>query len=115
MRKYAYLNKPYKKDNVIINKIMFYETSEGIYLYMYSDLDSNESISDYLYENIEDLYEDFNHLIDERGWIQIDDPLPYCQHDSFSPIRVKGRNIGKPIWGEYEILIDGKWVDYKKE
>lgn len=36
-------------------------------------------------------------------WIDIDDPIPYCQHDAFLPIRAKGRNIGKTEWGKYEI------------
>ncbi len=39
------------------------------------------------------------------------DPLPDCQHDAFLPIRVKGRDIGKPQWGQFEILKDGQWVD----
>jgi hypothetical protein len=62
---------------------------------------------------LENLYDDWNHLIDEKGWIEIEDPLPYCQQDAFIPIRVKGRDVGKPRWDEFEILKDGKWVDFK--
>lgn len=29
------------------------------------------------------------------------------------PIRVKGRNEGKPLWGQFETLVDGKWVEYE--
>ena len=50
--------------------------------------------------------------IRDKGWIPIDDPLPYCQHDAFLPIRVKGRDIGEPQWGQLEILENGKWKEY---
>ena len=52
-------------------------------------------------------------LIDENGWIEIEDPLPDCQHDAFIPLRVKGRSTGKPEWGKIETLKDGEWVEYK--
>lgn len=32
--------------------------------------------------------------------------------NAFLPIRVKGRNIGKPQWGQYEIWKDGVWKEY---
>ena len=67
------------------------------------------------YDSIEELYEDWNDLIDDRGWIEIEDPLPFCQHDAFVPVRVKGRDTGKPEWGKYEILMDGGWFEYKPE
>ena len=66
---------------------------------------------EYLLE-LKDLYEDWNGLIDEKGWIELDDPLPGCQHDTFIPIRVKGRDTGKPEWGKFETLEDGRWVAY---
>ena len=114
MRKYAYLKEPLKSSgNNIIFKIMLYETGEGFYLFEYYSLDAVQCSSDRLYDSLEDLYLDWNDLIDERGWIEIDDPLPGCQHDTFIPVRVKGRDIGKPEWGKYETLKDGKWVEYK--
>jgi len=94
MRKYAILKEPIpcnKKD--FIYKIMLYQTKK----------------------DVESVYEDWNDEIDERGWIDIDDPLPDCQHDAFLPIRVKGREIGEPQWGQLEILKDGQWVDYRPE
>ncbi|MBR1737166.1 MAG: hypothetical protein IJ736_09150 [Firmicutes bacterium] len=114
MRKYAYLKEPLKcnkKD--YIYKIMFYKTKEGIYLFEYCSLDAVQCSFDLFYDSLEDLYEDWDGLIDESGWISIEDPLPDCQHDAFIPIRVKGRNIGKPEWGKLETLKDGKWVEYK--
>ena len=114
MRKYAYLKEPLKYDNGdSIYKIMLYETKEGIYLFEYCSPDAVQCSADRLYDSSEDLYEDWNELIDEKGWIQIDDPLPDCQHDAFLPIRVKGRDTGKPEWGKFEMLKDGKWIEYK--
>ena len=69
----------------------------------------------FLYDSLAELYDDWDGLVDERGWIDIGDPLPYCQHDAFLPIRVKGRDTGDPEWGKYEILKDGQWVEYLPE
>lgn len=114
MRKYAYLKEPikYDKGNYTF-KIMLYETTEGIYLFEYGSLDAVQCSHDRCYDSLEDLYEDWNDLIDERGWIEIEDPLPDCQHDTFIPIRVKSRDMGKPEWGKLETLKDGKWVEYE--
>ena len=112
MRKYAWLKEPHKSiDNIW--KIMLYKDEEGVFLFTYSSPDAIQCTSDFHYDSLEDLYDEWNELIDERGWIEIEDPLPYCQHDAFIPIRVKGRDIGKPEWGKYEILNEGKWVEYK--
>ena len=114
VRKYAYLRKPLKHsgyDSIV--KVMLYKAEEGIYLFGYSGLDSNRCSFDKCYDSLEELYDEWNGLIDERGWIQLDDPLPYCQHDAFIPIRARGRDIGKPEWGKYETLRDGKWVEYE--
>ena len=114
MRKYARLREPYKNnENEHICKIMLFEAEEGVYLFCYRSEDAVLSSSDLLYASLEDLYEDWNGRIDETGWIEIDDPLPDCQHDAFIPVRVKGRDAGKPEWGKFETLIGGKWVEYK--
>ncbi|MBQ1530928.1 MAG: hypothetical protein IIZ57_02185 [Solobacterium sp.] len=116
MRKYAYLKEPRKYDtDTCVYKIMLYETEEGVYLYEYSSPDAVMCSSDRFYETLDDLYDDWNDLIDEHGWIVIDDPLPFCQHDAFLPIRVKGRDTGDPEWGRYEILKDGNWAAYIPE
>ncbi len=64
------------------------------------------------HEGLETALEEFEGELDDQGWIMIDDPLPYCQHDCILPIRVKGRETGHPQWGSYEILSDGQWVEY---
>ena len=113
MRKYAYLKAPLKyHSGDCIYKIMFYETEEGIYLFEYCDPDAVLCSYDRCYESLDDLFEEWNNLIDENGWIEIEDPLPFCQHDACIPIRLKGRDIGKPEWGVYEMLKDGRWVEF---
>ncbi len=113
MRKYAYLREPLKCNNKdSIYKIMLHQTEEGVFLYKYCSVDAVQCSFDEWYPDIESIYEDWNDELDENGWIDIDDPLPACQHDAFLPIRVKGRNIDKPEWGKLEILHNGEWVDY---
>ncbi len=114
MRKYAYLKQPFRNasGNPVI-KIMVYESEEGIFLFAYDRADAQMCCFDYQYESLKDLYEEWNERIDQRGWTGIEDPLDGCQHDAFLPIRIKGRDIGKPEWGTWEILENGKWVEYK--
>jgi biofilm protein TabA len=51
--------------------------------------------------------------ISQTDWILIADPLPDCQQDFIRPVRVVGRNIGKPEFGKLEELKDGSWVPLK--
>lgn len=114
MRKYAYLREPMSyggHDHIV--KIMLYDTGEDCCLFGYCSPDAVCCSFDLCYGSPEELYEDWNALIDERGWIEIGDPLPDCQHDAWIPIRVRGRDIGKPEWGQYETLRGGEWVEYK--
>ena len=113
MRKYARLREPLKtSENTFIYKIMLFEAEDGIYLFEYSDPDAVQCSSDRCYDSLENLYADWNELIDDNGWIELDDPLPGCQHDAFIPLRVKGRDTGNPEWGSYETLKDGRWIPY---
>ena len=113
MRKYAYLKRPQKDDaGGLVYKIMICEAEDGVYLFGYGSPDAVRCSWDLFYESPEEVYDDWNGRIDERGWIGIEDPLPGCQHDAFIPLRVKGRDTGNPKWGAWEVLKDGKWVDY---
>ena len=113
MRKYAKLREPLRRDEAnCIYKVMLYETAEGFYLFEYDSPDALQCCADRCYESLADLYEDWNDLIDENGWVELEDPLPDCQHDAFVPLRIKDRNVGKPEWGKYEVLVDGKWTEY---
>ena len=114
MRRYAWLKEPHTRDSGgRVYKVMLYENDEGVYLFEYTSPEAVQCSSDRFYPSPEELYDDWNALIDERGWIEMEDPLPDCQHDAFIPLRVKGRDIGKPDWGKFETLKDGKWVPYE--
>ncbi len=111
MRKYAVLKEP--KDKVV--KIMLYEVTDGVYLFEYDTVADYLCCSDLFFSTIEEAltYCDETYSIKDSDWIMINDPFEYCQNDLISPVRIKGRDIGKPVWGEYEILSNGKWVEHQ--
>jgi hypothetical protein len=116
MRKYAWLKDPHvTADGMKVWKIMLCTADHGCYLFLYSDPDAVMSSSDLWYESPEEVYECWDEFVDEKRWMELEDPLPYCQHDAFVPVRVKGRNIGKPEWGKFEVLRDGSWSEYKPQ
>lgn len=85
MRKYAYLKRPIPANEYeLIYKIMLYETEkEGIYVFQYTSPTADFAAYDSNYDgySAEDVMELWQNEIDERGWIDIGAPLPYCQHD----------------------------------
>ncbi len=113
MRKWAYLNKPFKDDDIYIYKIMIYQTgTDGTYVFLYNSIESQLCTTDEWYETINEALEKWSPLIASSGWIEIEDPLKDCQHDAILPIRIKGRDTENPQWGKYEILQNGIWIDY---
>lgn len=114
MRKYAFLKQPVPcGPRDLIYKIMLYQTpKDGVFLFQYCSPDAVCCSYDQYYHDAADVYADWNDEIDERGWIEIDDPLPFCQHDAFIPLRVKGRENGQPQWDQLETLRDGEWIPY---
>ena len=90
---------------------MLYKTEEGIRLFEYYDPNTVLCSSYRCCDSPEDLYDVRNDLIDEKGRIESDDPLQYCQYNAFIPLRVKGiqrkteaghlRNIERREWVEY--------------
>ncbi len=115
MRRYAVLKQPIKANNRdYIYKVMLYQDKHGVSLFKYCNIDAMSCSYDDWYTDVEEVYEDWDEFIDENGWIDIEDPLPDCQDDSFLPIRIKGRDTGNHQWGSYEIFEDGEWKEYKK-
>lgn len=114
MRMYGFLKEPYLCNQYkTVYKVMIHEISgTGVYTYYYTDRNAVFSSYDSYSEDLETAVAEFDGELDERGWIEVDDPLPYCQHDCILPVRVKGRNLNKPQYGEYEILSDGQWVAF---
>lgn len=114
MRMYGFLKEPYLCNQYkTVYKVMIHEIpGTGVYTYYYTDRNAVFSSYDSYSEDLETAVEEFDGELDERGWIEVDDPLPYCQHDCILPVRVKGRNLNKPQYGEYEILSDRQWVAF---
>ena len=110
MRKYAILTMPIED----VKKVMIYDCFDGVYLFLFRDTHNDGAgFADEWYASLEEA-ENYavKYGISENDWIYIDDPMPDCQHDIITPVRIKGRNIGKPQWGSFEKLIDGVWVDF---
>lgn len=83
MRRYAYLKEPVQcNDKDFIYKIMLCQQKGGVFLFLYCSPDAVRCSFDNWYPDVESVYEDWNDDIDERGWIDIDEPLPDC-HDAF--------------------------------
>lgn len=83
IRRYAYLKEPLKcnsKDSIY--KIMLCQYKDGVSLFEYCSPNAVRCSYDQWYPDIESVYEDWNDETDERGWIDIGEPLPN-QHDAF--------------------------------
>ena len=106
---------PMNDDGDLIKKIMIYHEKAGeVYVFFYTTTDEYGWCSnDYWFDDLENaeqyVFEDYG--VKSEDWILIDDPLPDCQHDIIHPIRVKGRNKGSPIQGEYEMFNGSEWVE----
>lgn len=109
MRKLTFIREPI--DNNL--KIILHEDREGIYLYLYDCIQDTSSVSDNFFTTLDEA-EEFctdTYKIGKDDWILLADTIDGCQDDFILPTRVKGREIGNPLWGQYEILEKGKWVD----
>jgi hypothetical protein len=88
------------------------EADGGVYVFEFeSDLDGS-SKGDFFYsgplKDAEVVYADAI----EGDWIAIGAPLQYCQQDWIWPVRVAGREIGAPRFGELERLVRRRWVPF---
>ena len=111
MRKIAFLSNQSEEN---IKKIMLHESSEGTYLFGFDTVFDTSCIFDLWFENLSDAEQvcEEDYGIGREDWILISDLREFCQQDLIMPIRIKGRESGKPQWGKCEILQNGKWVDY---
>ena len=112
MRKWAYLTEPRVYNGQTIYKVMIYEKEDETYVFLYNSLEAQISAADEWYPNLEEAISAWNSYVKNGSWVAIDNPMPGCQDDCVLPIRVKGRDTGKPEWGVYEQFIDGDWIAY---
>lgn len=111
MRKWSYLKPDIHFGGQAFQKIMVYEDAEGAWVFLYDTKDALFCAEDLFYEDLESALDEWEDKIDVEGWRVISDPLTDCQHDCILPVRVKGRDLGIPQWGKYEILKNGIWED----
>ncbi len=94
-----------------LKRLMLYDSPEGIYLFGYNSTEDCSAAWDEWYEDSTQAKataaEEYG--VVDSAWKQIADPLPGCQQDFIAPVRVKGRNEGKPEWGQMEVFVDGTW------
>ncbi len=115
MRKWAYLENNIEYNGYQITKVMIYETAnDGVYVFLYDSPESQMCVADEWYASVTEATNVWDGYVRDKCWNEISDPLPNCQNDSILPIRVKGRDVGSLEPGVYELLINGKWVDYKE-
>ena len=108
MRKVAFI------DFEEIKKIMLYNADgEETYLFYFDTWHDAPSTKDFLYPSVEEVEEycliEYN--VKPSDWINISDPQNGCQHDFIAPTKVKGRDTGNPQWGNFERLINGKFIE----
>lgn len=115
MRKWACLDNITEYNGYQISKVMIYETAnDGVYVFLYDSPESQICVAEEWYVSVTEATNAWDSYIRNKHWTEISDPLPNCQDDSIFPIRVKGRDIGKPEWGVYELFLNGSWVAYKE-
>ena len=115
MRKWACLEKPFEYNDELIYKVMIYQSgSDGVNVFLYDSPEGQICTADEWYENLNAAENEWTKRIIGGRWNEADDPLPDCQDDAIAPVRIKGRAEGKPEWGSFEMLKDGKWTEYKE-
>lgn len=95
-------------------RLMLHQAEQGVFLFLYNTQIDAPCVGDLWFEDLASAYEctarEFG--ISDQDWEIIPDPLPNCQDDFIHPVRVKGRDKGSPVWGRFETLENGEWIDY---
>lgn len=109
MRKIVNLTKP--KDGIV--RLMIFNDDYGTLLFGYKKNEDCSSEWDEWYETENDAMESAltEYGVKKSEWQEIPNPEPFCQHDWINPVRVKGREKGKPEFGKLEKLINDKWIE----
>jgi hypothetical protein len=113
MRRVNYLQNP--TDDIV--RLMVYKSDKGVFVFGFDDLADNASTVDNLFEDLEEALgfcqEKYN--ADNDRWINIEDPQLNCQYDWIGRVRIKGKEEGKPEWGQFEQFINGRWTEISKD
>ncbi|MDR1015275.1 MAG: Maf family protein [Coriobacteriales bacterium] len=112
MRKMAFVS---AENETGLKKVMLCACGNGVYLYGYDTIvDCNSVLSEW-YEKLDEAE---RHCVDvyhiqADDWISVPEPLDSCNHDYLMPVRIKGRDIGRPEFDTWEILTGGEWRPFR--
>ena len=103
-----------KNNHPTVKQVMIYESEDGVYVFPFDSLEDGSAIGDEWYQSLSeaDSMCENEYGIGANDWKYIDDPLDGCQHDWIMPVRIKGRDIGKPEWGRFERFENDVWIDF---
>lgn len=109
MRKIVNLTEP--KNGIV--RLMIYNNENETYLFGYKKFEDCGSEFDEWFESENDALESCKteYAIEITDWKEIANPELNCQHDWINPVRVKGRENGKPEFGKFEKLVNGEWIE----
>ncbi|MEP0264776.1 hypothetical protein [Dokdonia sp.] len=101
-----------KKINTNAVRLMLFDKGkDGVFVFGYNTEEDSSCFWDCHYSNLVDAYEmGTEYGIQKDDWVEISDPLEYCQDDWIQPVRIIGRKNGNSQYGELELLVDGKWT-----
>jgi biofilm protein TabA len=107
MRRVAVLARPVDQTH----RLILYRSPDGVYLFLSASAEDAGAFADEWYASVQDAeqsaLERFG--VTASDWQPVPDPLPDCQADWLAPVRVRGRNLGKPEWGKLERLEGDVW------
>ena len=90
------------------------EADGGVYSFVFrSELDGSSTGDSWHSGRLAD-WEAYHADEIQGAWIAVP-RLAYCQQDWIWPVRVAGREAGKPRFGELERLVNRKWMPFDPE
>lgn len=100
-----------------IRRVILYQSDDGVYLFLSKTEDDAGSFADEWYASVDDAEAESEERfgITEDMWVEVPDPRPGCQADWIAPVRVRGRESGKPEWGVLERLVNDEWMLMNQE
>ncbi|MDF9824967.1 hypothetical protein M2475_001414 [Breznakia sp. PF5-3] len=109
MRKYTFI-----EGHAKFKKAMVANLSDEYCLFLYDTEKDDFAKQSKRFHTIEEVYKYLDTFQIETGeWIEIEDPLEYCNYDLITPTRLVGRDVDKPntvnLWERY---VDGNWHKY---
>ena len=94
-----------------IRRVVLYASDGDCYLFLSRSEDDAGAFADEWYPSVADAeHAAFDRFgVTRDMWTDVPDPMPGCQADWIQPVRVVGRQEGRPLWGRLERLVDGEW------